>query len=167
MLVTLTPAIIGLVGVLVGALISTGANYWLAVRKENTEAAKEKYDRDAALKTAARLIANEFFGARAAANIAVDKRRWPEEMVKFPLDGWRSGRAIIARELPYADWSAVETAALAVEHFDSFRAVPRASENLADSTAETVKPIVRDITAGLEALRPYIVDSPAPKLNRQ
>jgi hypothetical protein len=36
---TITPAIIGLVGVLVGAIITTGANYLLAVRQETADAA--------------------------------------------------------------------------------------------------------------------------------
>jgi hypothetical protein len=37
----LMPAIIGLLGVLVGAIITTGANYWLAERKEAAEVAKD------------------------------------------------------------------------------------------------------------------------------
>src|SRR4029077_2105444 len=117
---SITPAIIGLIGVFVGALISTGANYLLAVRKEKADRTKEGGDRDASLRTAARLIMNEFIGGRAAANLAIRKRKWVGEAIQFPVDGWRSGRAIIARELPYDKWSAVETAALAVEHLQSF-----------------------------------------------
>jgi hypothetical protein len=45
MWITLTPAIIGLVGVFVGALITTGANYWFAVTKEAVEAANDKAKR--------------------------------------------------------------------------------------------------------------------------
>src|SRR5688572_29209091 len=105
---TLTPAIMGLIGVLVGSFISMGANYWLVVRKENTEAAKEKSEREVALKTAARLTTYEFVWAQVAANNAVEKKRWLDEAIKFPLDAWRNGRTIIARELPYHDWAAVE-----------------------------------------------------------
>ena len=65
---TITPAIIGLVGVLVGATITTGANYLLAVRQERADAAKEKSEREVALKTAARLITHEFVWAQAAAS---------------------------------------------------------------------------------------------------
>ena len=51
---TLIPAMIGFVGVLVGAVITTGANYLLAVRKEKAEAARVKLFRTNELKTAAR-----------------------------------------------------------------------------------------------------------------
>jgi hypothetical protein len=39
------PAIIGLVGVLIGAAISTGATFWLAVRKKATETRNWRRDR--------------------------------------------------------------------------------------------------------------------------
>ena len=58
---TLIPAMVGFVGVLVGAVITTGANYLLAVRKEKAEAARDKLFRANELKTAARLIADDFF----------------------------------------------------------------------------------------------------------
>ena len=54
---TLIPAMIGFVGVLVGAVITTGANYLLAVRKRKAEVARDKLFRANELKTAARLIA--------------------------------------------------------------------------------------------------------------
>jgi len=69
---TITPAIIGLAGVLVGSAITTGTNYFLVVRKENAEAAQDKLARVGELKTAARLVANKFFVAHAAATILAD-----------------------------------------------------------------------------------------------
>ncbi len=47
---SIIPAIIGLFGVLVGAFITTRANYWLAERKEAAEAAKERVSRAIELK---------------------------------------------------------------------------------------------------------------------
>ena len=129
----------------------------LAVRKERAEAAKEKTDREAALRTAARLIANEFLRARTVANIAIEHRQWVAD-AKLPLDGWRSGRTIIARELPYHDWRAVETAALVVEHFELFHSFPRKGDEVEEHVAKAVDPIIKDITAGLDALRPYVLD---------
>jgi hypothetical protein len=45
MWITLIPAIVGFAGVLVGAIITTGASYWLAVRKEAAEATKDRISR--------------------------------------------------------------------------------------------------------------------------
>jgi hypothetical protein len=154
----LSPAIIGLLGVVVGAVITTGTNYVLAVRKETAEADLRERSRANQLKTAARLIANEFFTARAAATTLVEKKRWVPAEIKFPLDAWQRDRGVIALELPLKGWTAVEIAALAVEHFRNFHTAPRSSDEASDAMAETGKPVVRDITAGLEALRPYALD---------
>ena len=45
MWITFVPAIVGLLGVLVGAAITAWANYWLAVRKEKAGEAKDKLSR--------------------------------------------------------------------------------------------------------------------------
>jgi hypothetical protein len=78
--------------------------------------------------------------------------------IKFPLDAWQRDRGVIALELPLEDWNAVEIAALAVEHFRNFHAAPRSSDDASAAMAETGKPVLRDITAGLEALRPCVLD---------
>jgi hypothetical protein len=64
-------AIVGFVGVLLGAVITAGiaagANYLLVVRKERAEAANDRLSRANGLKTAARLIVDDFFIAQVAA----------------------------------------------------------------------------------------------------
>ena len=47
----------GLIGVLVGAIITTGFSYWHVKRQEKAEAAKAAQARAKELKTAARLVA--------------------------------------------------------------------------------------------------------------
>jgi hypothetical protein len=91
---TLIPAMVGFVGVLVGAVITTGANYLLAVRKEKAEAARDKLFRANELKTAARLITDDFFTAQTAVTELVDNKRWaPAAARNFPLDAWQKDRA--------------------------------------------------------------------------
>ena len=70
------------------------------------------------------------------------------------------GRILLSaiKGLPLKDWNAVEIAALAVEHFRNFHTAPRSSGDASDAMAETGKPVLRDITAGLEALSPYVLD---------
>jgi hypothetical protein len=150
---TLIPAMIGFVGVLVGAVITTGANYLLAVRKEKAEAARDKLFRANELKTAARLIADDFFTAQTAVMEFVDNKRWaPAAARNFPLDAWQKDREVLARELTLEDWNAVEIAVWAVERFRTVAPVPRSS----DALAEIGKPLLNDIKAGIEVLIPYM-----------
>ena len=143
---------VGFVGVLVGAVITTGANYLLAVRKEKAEAARDKLFRANELKTAARLIADDFFTAQTAVMEFVDNKRWaPAAARNFPLDAWQKDREVLARELPLEDWNTVEIAAWAVERFRNLAPVPRSS----DEMLETGQPILKVITAGIQALLPY------------
>ena len=163
---TITPAIIGLVGVLVGAIITTGANYLLAVRQETADAAKTKLARANELKTAARLIANEFVLAHSAAKNLVEQKRLMPEQIECTLDAWQRYKGVVALELPYTDWTAAYVAALAVEHLSLTRPTPLLTELVAnDPLAESGKRIVRDIDAGLKALAPYLIDNPPLKSN--
>jgi hypothetical protein len=164
---TLIPAIIGVVGVLVGAGITTAANYLLAVRKEKAEAAERRVARAAKLKTVARLITNEFLVAQKAARILVEEKRWAPKEIKFPLDAswrefpldaWQRDRGVIALELPLKEWHAVEMAAFAVERLRDFHLAPGSSDDASDAMAERGKPVLGDITVGLEALNPYMLD---------
>ena len=150
-------AIVGFVGVVLGAVITAGitagANYLLVVRKERAEAVKDRLSRANELKTAARLIVDDFFIAQLAATEFVEKKRWvPGTARNFPLDAWQKDREVLARELPLEDWNTIEIAVWAVERFRNLAPVPRSS----DEMAETGQPILKDITAGIEALLPYM-----------
>jgi hypothetical protein len=150
-------AIIGFVGVVLGAVITAGiaagANYLLVVRKERAEAVKDRLSRANELKTAARLIVDDFFIAQVAATEFVEKKRWvPGTARNFPLDAWQKDREVLARELPLEDWNTVEIAAWAVERFRNLAPVPRSS----DEMLETGQPILKDITAGIQALLQYM-----------
>lgn len=145
--------IVAFVGVLVGAVVTAGANYALVARRERAEAAKDRLSRANELKTAARLISNDFSTAQEAATVFVENKRWvPGTARNFPLDAWQRDKEILARELPLEDWNAVEKAALAVEHFRTIAPVLRVSDDM----AEADKRLLRDITTGLESLLPYM-----------
>jgi hypothetical protein len=150
-------AIVGFVGVLLGAVIAAGiaagANYLLVVRKERAEAAKDRLSRVNELKTAARLIVDDFFISQGAATEFVEKKRWvPGTARNFPLDAWQKHREVLARELPLEDWNTVEIAVGAVERFRNLAFVPRSSHEM----AEAGQPILKDVKAGIEALLPYM-----------
>jgi hypothetical protein len=96
---------------------------------------------------------DDFFVAQLAATEFVEKKRWvPGTARNFPLDAWQKDREVLARELPLEDWNTVEIAAWAVERFRNLAPVPRSS----DEMLETGQPILKDITAGIQALLPYM-----------
>jgi hypothetical protein len=69
-------ASIGLVGVLLGSVISTAANVILAVRRERVEAQRDERNRASDLKIATRLISEELGIARAAVEDSFERKRW-------------------------------------------------------------------------------------------
>jgi hypothetical protein len=166
---TLFPAIMPLVGVIVGAVTTTGTNYVLAVRKEKaeealvarkeaTEAAKDKVARTNELKVAARLISNELYAAYVSALTTIERKQYVHGEVarNYPLDAWRDGKGILARELPYDAYQAVEFATRCIDHFRASSTDVRLSKEIDDAEIESVTSICGDIKAGLDALKQYI-----------
>src|SRR5664279_5998334 len=144
---------VGFLGVLIGAAITTGANYLLAVRKEKAEAARDKLFRTNEIKTAARLIADDFFTAQTAVMEFVDNKRWaPAAARNFSLDAWQKDREVLARELTLEDWNAVEIDVWAVERFQNCCPCPSFERRY----AEIGKALLNDIKAGIEVLIPYM-----------
>jgi hypothetical protein len=150
---TLVPAIIGLVGVLVGGVITTGANYWIEERKEEAEAAKDKMSRANELKTVARLVWNEFSTAHSYATFIIeDKRRKHRE---FHLDVWERNKEVLARELPLDVRVKITKAAIVVEKFKEL--TPDPDSIVSEGAVEIMKPFVKEIELGRDALRPYMI----------
>jgi hypothetical protein len=93
----------------------------------------------------------------------VDKKRWAPQDVDLSLRAWEKDKGIFARELALNDWNAVVTAAMALSDVRTFHTEPRSGDNASDAMAENGKPVFRAIKAGLDALRPYMIDVPPLK----
>ena len=106
---------------------------------------------------------NEFLAGRAAAKMLTETKKLVPEEAKLPLDAWERDKEIMARELSLEGWNAVRVAALAVEHFQSFRTQFLTIGAVSDQFVESSKSILRDINAGVEALQPYVGDVPATR----
>jgi hypothetical protein len=90
-------AIFGLVGVIVGALITGGVEYFMRVRDEKAET-----------RAAARLTHAELGHAEGLVAMALDSGKW--ELVRegsYPDDRWRQHEGLFGRLLGGDEWSAV------------------------------------------------------------
>lgn len=109
---SLTPAVIGLVGVLVGGIIAAGTNYIVAVRKERADRAKEENDRTLELNRAARMVWVELQEAQTALDLARGNRRWvPQDTgAHARSDSWDKYGASLAAAMQFKDWDNVARA---------------------------------------------------------
>jgi hypothetical protein len=109
---SLAPAVIGLVGVLVGGIIAAGTNYIVAIRKERADRAKEDNDRKLELNRAARMVWVELRVGSDALHLARTNLRWvPQDTGANVLsDSWDKYGAILAAAMPFEDWENVAAA---------------------------------------------------------
>jgi hypothetical protein len=134
----LIPAIFGFIGV-VGATITTGANYWMEVKREEAEKAKEQFTHEKELKIAARLVWKDFVYTR------VDATK--KTHIHLSLDAWQREKEILARELQFDEWRAVVIAGITAESLNHTPDEGAIGEDEA---------IVKSLDAGIKALEPYI-----------
>jgi hypothetical protein len=104
----ITVACIGLLGVLIGGMITAGANFVLAVRRERVEAERDRRSHAIEIRRAARLIIMELRLGEATAQLYIDKRYWWDHSdIQLKTDAWQKYGDIIAPILSDAEWLAV------------------------------------------------------------
>jgi hypothetical protein len=152
---TLSPAIIGLVGVVVGGTISTLANYILAVRKERAEERREKDARARKVKEALRLVLEEFFMAKASIEVTLVDKSWSTQIAIGPLEAWASYKGIISGELTWTEWMATGKAVSGADYYRIIRSRSRDGDPVTDDEVRMLLPFREQITNGIEALMPH------------
>jgi hypothetical protein len=155
---TLAPAIIGFVGVIIGAGITTGTNYLLAVRKEAAEEAKDRLVRATKLKTASRLVLNEFVFAQVAATRIIERQAWLSPSFKLLLVGWEANKEIFALELSTDDWNAVHSAASGVVDLQILHELHDPTGSFHDDPGGVVSRIDAQLVLGINAVSVYAVN---------
>ena len=156
-------AIIGLVGVLIGAIITAGSNYLVADRRERADRERESRNRAIEIRRASRLIDADLVRAQAACVMMIDKRHWwPDDVSPLTLEGWQQYRGVIAPEVSYAAWSALMVAVEAVDIVMTSRSIATETglTEIDDSLAEKIASNLHDIKAGRAALAPLMLDPP-------
>lgn len=148
---TFLPAAFGLLGVVVGGLITAGSTFFLEERREQRQREKEEAASALELKRAARMIEGEFKWARSTARFVVNNKRWPLLPVDpLTLDAWLTFRSVVAPVVSNADWIELLIAASDVAYIKK-RSVDAHSET-AEVSAEALESAANYVKAFESAL---------------
>jgi hypothetical protein len=154
-------AIIGFIGVIIGAFIVAGTNYLIQWRHERADNRRESRNRTIELKRGARLIDADLSRAQAAANICVEKRQWwSADIPPLTTEGWQQYRGIIAPELSNNAWVTVRVAVEAVDNLKTARSIGIETGIIIipDNIANQIVPMLNDISTGRAALAIFVLD---------
>ena len=161
---TLSPAIFGLVGVIIGGLITSGTSYWLETRKDKREQEKESRIRAATLRQAARLVDEEFWLALGEIQLLVAKKRWAADSgLESMRVIWDEHKTILATELSTSVWRKVFMAHVMVKQLVTLRAASSKlnTGDVPNNVLEMVKRFPETIENGRTALQPFITSEPS------
>lgn len=151
-LVTGITVVGALLGVIVGAIITKGFDYVLAVRRERAEEKNEARNRTISLKAAARLIDEELFFGESVAEVIIESKKWWATDVELTTEAWKANRGIIVSELSGDDWESVVKGTLAVAKLSHSR---RTSEGGITPNVEVIRDLYEIINRARIALFPF------------
>ena len=155
---TLLPAVFGLIGVIVGGLITAGVDYFLEERRAYRDETKERRKRLTDLKQAARLVHEDFVWASASVDIAIESKRWISLSVDpVRLETSREYRRVLATETTFGDWAALKAAVRSMEWCLrlSTEAKTRNERDINDSNLRSLETQKETLRKGRAALKPY------------
>src|ERR1019366_32748 len=149
----MTAAIFGLLGVLLGGLITAGSNYALAVRRERADRKRDDDAHAVDVKRAARLIELELAVAAAVVRAITETGIVREQLVS--AGAWQKWGRVVTPLLSTAEWQVVSTAIIAMEGIDWFISQTAGQVRTGDHVGEAVVSSERaaSLTPQLEAVR--------------
>jgi hypothetical protein len=151
------PAAFGLLGVVVGGLITATTSYLLGEKRGRREREREERERSIQIKRAARMIDAHFSKAYACATAALEKNYyWDRDVVHLGLKGWDDYAAILAPALLSDAWLKVCLDVDAVRYLNTYResdAARAPKEPMFPPISKEIKPGVERAVAEIDAAR--------------
>lgn len=144
------PALFGLLGVIIGGIITAGANYLLDRRRELTANRRDERDHAIEVKRAARLIDIEILRVAASLKIVIDSKHWSN--AKPTTEAWQKYGAVIAPVLSYFDWLTVVKAIMAIDSIEWSNVPPG---TVSDELAAVFVPLFDQMMAAGRVLAPF------------
>jgi len=145
-------ALTGLIGVLVGAIITAATNWILASKRERLEERRENRSKAIELKRAKREVGFELLTAETSARICVEKRHEYSADIHLTMDAWKQHESILSDELSDPEWFAVTLAFIAVDNLLTVSSSWATFDDFPESTSKAIAPILNDIERGRKAL---------------
>ena len=116
------PAAFGLLGVVVGGLITAVSSYLLDEKRGEREREREERNRSIEIKRAARMIDADFSLAEAYANVALEGNRyWSSTDAHLEFEGWDDYAAILAPAVSSDVWFKIRAGTEGVKTLNDFR----------------------------------------------
>jgi hypothetical protein len=155
---TILTAVFGLLGVIVGGLITGAVTYFVEEQRANRDETKERQKRLTDLKRAARLIHEDFIWALISINLAIDTKHWTgPEHDPIRLQTWKDYRSVLAAETNLADWIALQRAVRAMERYQgSMTGAIRRDEAIDALELQNLEAYKEALEEGREALKPFL-----------
>ncbi len=150
------PAAFGLMGVIVGGLITAISNYFL-------ERSKEKRVELRDLRRAARLMGANLSIFHGEVDSARNTKAWPPDpaLVEYPSAIWVQCQSSLAGRLSPAEWRTLVHALMVVESFHRLvkeaMPLPRDNQAIPEATLEYFKHISDSIAAAMVCLDEFIL----------
>ncbi len=137
------PAFIGLIGVIVGAVLTGLGNYLLARRKDRLSA-----------RVAARLVRDDLYGVACLLEDAIDSGVWPPGAPKaVDLGVWKEQRLHLAAVTSYKEYGTIMQAVVAVTRLHNWLAGPAGADAITDADKSRLQFWLSDLSAGLATLK--------------
>jgi hypothetical protein len=163
------PAAFGLIGVIVGGLITAGSCYLLDERRSKREREREERNRLTEIKRAARMIDLDLLTAAGHATFAhKNNRYWGPGDSPLKLKGWDDYAAILAPAASTDVWSKIRLGINAVRHLNEYRALDASTSDeecfppLSNTLKSDMERILNNITNARGALTSLWKESDAP-----
>jgi len=155
----LLPAVFGLIGVIVGGLITGAVTYIVEQQRANRDETKERRKRLTDLKQAARLIDQDFNWALGAVNLSIETKQWVgPKLEPIRLESWREHRSVLAAETTLAAWRALKYAVWAMESYrdSSTSAIEHNERNISPKGLQNIESEKEKLEKGRAALKPFL-----------
>jgi hypothetical protein len=151
----LLPAIFGLVGVVIGALLTAGSTYLLEIRREEREMAKEDRDRAEELRKAARLVQFDLSSGVVALERSIEGGQFYRlSHDALTENSWPGVKTIFASALSTQQWNALTLGIRMLASFKGVRdlAMASADRQISEEGERTLKELLDSVRAAQEVL---------------
>ena len=149
------PAAFGLLGVVVGGLITAVGNYFLDQNRDKRIVKRDNHGRSIERISAARVLHDTFDRARIASKIANKEQSFAFFGAALSLDDWSNNRGLLAAAVSSEEWSKLRLAALILQRFIAMHegAVDRKDNSFKEGEADRIKDYPDKIGAACDILQ--------------